>query len=123
MKTVLIVDDSSFMRSRLKEILVEMGKYVMGEAVNGKEAVELYKKYKPDLVFLDINMPELCGRDALLQIMDHDPNANIVMCSTLGAEEVVAECIEDGAVHYILKPFARENVKKLIGDLERTLND
>ena len=122
MKTVLVVDDSSFMRSRLKEILIEMGNYLVIEAVNGKDGIDLYKKHKPELVFLDINMPELSGRDALLQIINHDPRAHVVMCSTLGAEDIVAECIEEGAVYYILKPFVKDHVKKLIGDLEATLN-
>ncbi len=121
-ETVIIVDDSGFMRGRLREILIEMGKYVMGEGVNGKEGVDLYVKYKPDLVFLDINMPELSGRDALLQIKSHNPNANVIMCSVLGAEDIISECIEDGALYYVLKPFVRENVIKLVHQVETMLN-
>jgi two-component system chemotaxis response regulator CheY len=121
MKTALIVDDSQFMRDRLREILEDLEKVVIGEALNGKDAVHLYKEHKPDMVFLDINMPELSGKDALVQIMDFDPKANIIMCSSLGSEKIVAECIEEGAVYYILKPFVRNKVEEVINAISEAV--
>jgi len=118
METVLLIDDSQFMRARLKEILEGMGKKILAEAANGKEGIELYKSTKPDLVFLDINMPELSGRDALIQIINYDPNAQVIMCSTFGEEKLIAQCIQEGAIYYILKPFVREKVINVIKEIE-----
>ncbi len=117
METVLLIDDSPFMRTRLREILISLGMLVMGEAENGKEGIELYKSKKPDLVFLDINMPELSGRDALIQIINHDAEARVIMCSVNGEEKLIAECIQEGAIYYILKPFTRENVTKVVKEI------
>ncbi len=118
MKKVLLVDDSEFMRTRLGEILGSMGKLIVGEARNGKEGVEFYKATKPDLVFMDINMPELSGRDALIQIINHDPAAQVIMCSTFGEEKLIAQCIQEGAIYYILKPFVREKVINVVKEIE-----
>lgn len=118
METILLIDDSLFMRTRLREILESIGKSIVAEAENGSEGLELYKTTKPDLVFLDINMPVLSGRDTLVQIIKHDPSAQIIMCSTLGKEKLIAECIEEGAIYYILKPFTRENVIKLVEEID-----
>ncbi|MCE2928152.1 MAG: response regulator [Candidatus Caenarcaniphilales bacterium] len=109
------------MRNRLQEILQSMGKTVVAHAKNGKEGIKSFKEHKPDLVFLDINMPELSGRDALIQIMNMDPEAKVVMCSTIGSEDIVAECIQEGAIHYLLKPFIKDNVIKTIKELEENL--
>ncbi len=118
METILLIDDSQFMRTRLREILEGMDKTVVGEAENGKQGIELYKTTKPDLVFLDINMPELSGRDALIQIIKHDPDAQVIMCSTFGEEKLIAQCIQEGAIYYILKPFVREKVINVVKEIE-----
>lgn len=118
MERILLIDDSEFMRSRLKEIVESLDKIVVGEAENGKQGIELYKSLKPDLVFLDINMPELSGRDALIQIIKHDPDAQVIMCSTFGEEKLIAQCIQEGAIYYILKPFVREKVVNVIKEIE-----
>jgi two-component system chemotaxis response regulator CheY len=117
MKDVLIIDDSKFMSTRLHEILEGLGKNVVGIAANGKEGVAMYKELKPEFVFLDINMPELSGKDALLQIMAFDPQAFVIMCSTMGSEEIIAECIEAGAQYYVLKPFTRKSVEAVIAEV------
>ncbi len=117
MERVLLIDDSLFMRTRLREILENMGKSIIAEAENGNEGIELYKTTKPDLVFLDINMPVLSGRDALIQIINYDANAQVIMCSTMGEEKLIAECIQEGAIYYILKPFTRDNVTKVVREI------
>jgi two-component system, chemotaxis family, chemotaxis protein CheY len=119
MAKVLIVDDASFMRKRMSDVLKELGHLIVAEAENGKEAIGLYIKHKPDLVTMDITMPELSGKDALKQIIKIDPKAKIIMCSALGSEQVIAECIKAGAKSYIVKPYNKEKVdetiKKVLG--------
>jgi two-component system chemotaxis response regulator CheY len=114
MANVLVVDDASFMRKRMISVLEELGHSVAGEAENGKEAIGMYVKLKPDLVLLDITMPEVSGKDALKQIIKIDKNAKIVMCSALGSEQVIAECIVAGAKAYIVKPYNKEKVDETI---------
>lgn len=114
MASVLVVDDASFMRKRMIGVLTELGHTIAGEAENGKEAIGMYLKLKPDLVTLDITMPEVSGKDALKQIMKIDANAKIVMCSALGSEQVVAECIKSGARAYIVKPYNKDQVDEII---------
>ena len=114
MAKVLVVDDASFMRKRMVTVLGELGHEVVGEAENGKEAIGLYIKLKPDLVMMDITMPELSGKDALKQIMNIDGKARIVMCSALGSEQIIAECIKSGAKSYIVKPYNKEQVDEII---------
>ncbi len=114
MANVLVVDDASFMRKRMISVLTELGHTIAGEAENGKEAIGMYMKLKPDLVTLDITMPEVSGKDALKQIMKIDAKAKIVMCSALGSEQVVAECIKAGARAYIVKPYNKEQVDEII---------
>lgn len=114
MANVLVVDDASFMRKRMVAVLTELGHTIAGEAENGKEAIGMYLKLKPDLVTLDITMPEVSGKDALKQIMKIDGKAKIVMCSALGSEQVVAECIQAGARAYIVKPYNKEQVDDII---------
>ncbi len=117
MKTVLVIDDSEFMRDRLREILEGLKDYVIFEAVNGKEGIEKYKEQKLDLVFLDINMPEQSGRDTLVQIINFNPEAEVIMCSCMGQDNIIAECIEEGALFYLLKPFTRVNVEEVLKEL------
>ncbi len=119
MSRILIVDDAAFMRMMLKDILEKHGYQVVGEASNGLKAIELYKKDKPDIVTMDITMPEMDGIEALKEIMNFDPNANIIMCSAMGQQGMVMDAIKSGAKDFIVKPFQAErvieSVKKVLG--------
>ncbi|MFA5879120.1 MAG: response regulator [Candidatus Margulisiibacteriota bacterium] len=108
MANILVVDDAIFMRKIIADIFIKEGFNIIGEAENAKEAVELYKKLKPDLVTLDIVMPEIDHISALKaveMIMDFDPNANIMMVSAMGQQEYVVNAIKAGAKDFIVKPF------------------
>ncbi len=111
---VLICDDAEFMRNLLKDCLIEEEFEVVGEAVNGEDAVNKYKILKPDIVTMDIVMPIKSGIDAVREIMDYDPKAKIIMCSALGQEILVMDAIEAGAKDFIVKPFTSEHVIKVI---------
>ena len=119
MPTVLIVDDAAFMRLMLKDVLVKNGFEVVGEAENGSKAIAQYKELKPDLVTLDITMPEMDGITAAKEIMKLDSSACIVMCSAMGQQGMVIEAIQAGAKDFIVKPFQPDRVvaavKKAIG--------
>jgi len=119
MAKILITDDAAFMRMMLKDILTKAGHEIVGEAVNGLEAVEKYSQFKPDLVTMDITMPQCDGIQALKQIMAADPTAKIVMCSAMGQQAMVIESIQSGAKDFIVKPFqpqrVLETVTKLVG--------
>ncbi len=116
---VLFVDDSSFMRAILKGIILKEPFVLAGEATNGKEAVELYKKLKPDLVTMDIVMPEMDGIDAVKEIRAFDPGAKIVMVSAMGQQSMVIDAIQAGARDFIIKPFqpprVQEALKRVVG--------
>ena len=118
-KKVLIVDDAAFMRMMLKDILTKNGYEVVGEAENGAKAVEKYKEVTPDIVTMDITMPEMDGISALKNIRSIDSNAKVVMCSAMGQQAMVIEAIQAGARDFIVKPFQAdrvlEAVKKVIG--------
>ncbi len=114
MATALIVDDASFMRGSLKFIVETAGHEVVGTAKDGREAIELYKKLKPDLVTLDVLMDEMDGFTALKAIRDIDPAAKVIMVTALGHEEKQAEARELGAVGYIRKPFTMKEVSEEI---------
>ena len=118
-KRVLIVDDAAFMRMMIKDILSKNGYEVAGEADNGVKAVEKYKELTPDLVLMDITMPEMNGIDAVKNIKAIDPGAKIVMCSAMGQQAMVIESIQAGARDFIVKPFQAdrviEAVRKVIG--------
>lgn len=105
MARILIVDDAKFMRITLSNILTKANHEVVGEAENGREAVELYRKLNPDLVTLDITMPEMSGLDAIKQIRNEFPQAKVIMCSAMGQQKMVVESIEAGAKDFIVKPF------------------
>ena len=109
-KKVLVVDDASFMRIMLKDILKKNGFDVVAEAENGKTAVESYRELKPDAVTMDITMPEMNGIDAVREIRSIDSEARIVMVSAMGQQPMVIEAIRAGAVDYIVKPFQPERV-------------
>jgi two-component system, chemotaxis family, chemotaxis protein CheY len=116
---VLLVDDASFMRMMLKNILVGSGYEIIGEAENGAKAIEQFKALKPDLVIMDIIMPEMGGIDAVREIMKVNPGAKILMCSSMGQQSLVVEAIQAGAKDFIVKPFQPSNVieavKKVLG--------
>ena len=116
---VMIVDDSPFMRSILKNIIVKDGVQLAGEAGTGAEAVELYKRVKPDLVTMDIVMPEMDGIDAVRQIRSFDPQAKIVMVTAMGQQAMVIDAIQAGARDFIIKPFqtprVHEALKRVLG--------
>ncbi|MBZ4653523.1 MAG: response regulator receiver protein [Peptococcaceae bacterium] len=116
---IMIVDDAAFMRMMLKDILTKNGYDVIGEAENGQIAVDKYKDLRPDLVTMDITMPELDGISAVKKIKQFDPNARIVMCSAMGQQAMVIDAIQAGARDFIVKPFQPERVleavKKALG--------
>ncbi|WP_102346843.1 response regulator [Bacillus sp. Marseille-P3661] len=114
MARVLIVDDAKFMRMTLTNILQKGMHEVVGEGENGRIGVELYNRLKPDIVMLDITMPEMTGIDALKEIKAHDPNAKIIMCSAMGQQKLVVESIESGAKDFIVKPFDESRVLEAI---------
>ncbi len=118
-KNILIVDDAAFMRMMIKDILTKNGYNVVGEAENGAKAFEKYNELKPDLVLMDITMPEVDGIAALKMIKGADPNAMVIMCSAMGQQAMVIEAIQGGAKDFIVKPFqpdrVLEAVKKVVG--------
>ena len=109
-QTILVVDDAAFMRMMLKDILTKGGYEVVGEAENGLKAVDKYKELTPDLVLMDITMPELDGIGAVRQIKSIDPNAKIIMCSAMGQQAMVLESIQAGAKDFIVKPFQADRI-------------
>jgi two-component system chemotaxis response regulator CheY len=114
LKKVLIVDDTKFMRNILASILKKKDLDVVGEAVNGREAVEKYKQLKPDLVTMDIIMPEVDGIQAVKEIMKIDPKARILMCSAMGQQALVIEAIQAGAKDFVIKPFQPTRVMEAV---------
>lgn len=119
MKKVLIVDDAAFMRMMIKDILQKNGFEVVGEATNGLEAIDLYNRTQPDVVTMDITMPEMDGIEAVTKIKAADPNAKVIMCSAMGQQSMVMDAIKAGAKDFIVKPFQADRVleaiKKVIG--------
>jgi two-component system chemotaxis response regulator CheY len=110
MKKVLIADDASFMRQMIRDIIEPEGFEVVGEASDGVEVVEKFKKLRPDVVMMDIVMPKRSGIDAVKAIKADDAGARIVMCSALGQESLVTEAIQAGARDFIVKPFKPDAV-------------
>lgn len=114
MARILVVDDAMFMRTVLKGVLEEGGHTVVGEAENGDVAVKKYKDLKPDLVTMDITMPDKDGIAALKEIRDFDPNAKVIMCSAMGQQAMVVDAIKSGAKDFCVKPFDKERVLESI---------
>ncbi|BAB06687.1 response regulator [Halalkalibacterium halodurans] len=114
MATVLVVDDAAFMRMMIKDILTKNDFEVVGEAANGEEAVQLYKEHSPDLVTLDITMPEKDGIQALKEIKAYDADAKVIMCSAMGQQAMVIDAIQSGAKDFIVKPFQGDRVIEAI---------
>ncbi|MBA7542773.1 Chemotaxis protein CheY [subsurface metagenome] len=115
---VLLVDDLSFMRMVQKDILSGSGYDVVGEASDGLEAVEMYESLKPDIVLMDITMPNMNGLDAVNRILAADPQAKIIICSALGQQKLIVEAINSGLKDFIVKPFKAE---KLLSAMARAL--
>mgnify|MGYP005992861053 FL=1 len=119
MANVLVVDDAKFMRLTIGNILTKSNHTVIGEAENGKDAVSLYRDHQPDLVTMDITMPEMNGIEAVREIVKEYPKAKIIMCSARGQQRLIVEAIEAGAKDFIVKPFDEgrvlEAVKRVLG--------
>lgn len=113
-KRILIVDDAAFMRMMIKDILTKNGYEIAGEANDGKEAIEQFKETSPDLVTLDITMPEMDGVTALKEIKKIDQDAVVIMCSAMGQQAMVIDAIQAGAKDFIVKPFQAERVIEAI---------
>lgn len=118
-KTILIVDDALFMRKMLKDILTQAGYEVTGEGEDGEDGYQKYKALRPDLVTMDITMPNLSGIEGAKKIHSEFPEANILMCSAMGQENMVVESLISGAKGFIVKPFKADkvidSVQKIIG--------
>jgi two-component system chemotaxis response regulator CheY len=117
MKKVLIVDDAAFMRAAIKTILERNGFEVVGEAENGAIGVRKYQKLRPDIVTMDITMPEMTGLEALKHIRSFDPDAKVIMITAMGQEHLVKEAILSGAKSFIVKPFKEEHVVQTLKKL------
>ena len=118
MATVLIVDDAAFMRISIRNMLTKNGYEVVGESENGKQGVEHYKELQPDVVTMDITMPEMDGLAALKEIIAHNKAAKVIMVSAMGQETMVREAIVAGAKNFIVKPVKED---KLLNALEKAL--
>jgi len=116
-KRILIVDDTLFMRVKLRGLLEKWGHQVVGEGANGLEAVEKYKEMKPDLVLMDITMPEMDGIAALKEIMVFDAKAVVVMVSALGQERFVMDAVRSGARNYLIKPVQDNKLQEVLARL------
>lgn len=113
-KKVMIVDDMMYMRMKLKVIVESIGGEVVGEATNGREAITRYQTLQPDIVLMDVTMPELDGLGALKAIREVDPKAVVIIVSAMGQEAIVKQAIISGASNFIVKPFEEEKVKKVV---------
>jgi two-component system, chemotaxis family, chemotaxis protein CheY len=114
LRTVLICDDAVFMRTMLSDILTSAGFAVVGQAQTGKEAVDKFRELQPDLVTMDIVMPDMGGIDAVKQIMADYPEAKILMCSAMGQQSLVVEAIQAGARDFVVKPFQPSRVLEAV---------
>ncbi|MGM7681690.1 response regulator [Cytobacillus sp. Hm23] len=111
---ILIVDDAAFMRMMIKDILTKNGFEVVGEAADGVQAIEKFREFQPDLITMDITMPEMDGITALKEIKKLNSNAKIIMCSAMGQQAMVIDAIQAGAKDFIVKPFQADRVLEAI---------
>ncbi|MBR2483830.1 MAG: response regulator [Oscillospiraceae bacterium] len=116
-KKILTVDDAAFMRKMVKDTLTKAGYTDVYEAVDGADAVEKYGELAPDLVIMDITMPNMDGLEALKAIRAKDPNANVVMCSAMGQESMVMDAVRSGAKDFIVKPFKPDRILKTVSTI------
>ncbi|WAA13497.1 response regulator [Fervidibacillus halotolerans] len=116
MGKILIVDDSQFMRMTLSNIIRKLNHEVAAEAKTGKEAVQLYRFHRPDLVFMDITMPDMNGIEAIKMIKNEYPDAQIIICSAMAQQKIVMDAIEAGAKDFIVKPFEE---MRIVDTIER----
>ena len=112
--TVLVCDDAIFMRTMISDILSQAGYEIVGEAETGVQAVQKFKELKPDLVTMDIVMPDMGGIDAVREIVSQDPDARILMCSAMGQQALVVEAIQAGAKDFVVKPFQPSRVLEAV---------
>jgi two-component system, chemotaxis family, chemotaxis protein CheY len=117
MGRILVTDDAAFMRLQLRDMITKAGHEVIGEAQNGIIAIQKYKELKPDLVTMDITMPEMDGISALREIKEFDPNAVVIMCSAMGQQPMVVDAIKSGAKDFLIKPFKAERVEEALKKL------
>ena len=117
MPKVMVVDDAAFMRMRCKKMLVENG-FDVAEAANGIEAIAVYQKFKPDMVLMDITMPDMDGLAALKEIKKMDPGAKVAMVTAMGQQALVMEALKTGAMDFVIKPFDQERV---LGTIKKAL--
>ena len=118
MKTVLIVDDAAFMRVSIKNMLSKHGYEVIGEAENGKVAIQKYQELLPDIVTMDITMPEMDGLASLKKILAINPSANVIMVSAMGQESMVREAVLSGAKGFIVKPFKEDIIVSALSNIQ-----
>jgi len=114
MAKILVTDDAAFMRMQLKDILTKLGHEVVGEAENGKVSIQKYEELRPDLVTMDITMPEMNGIEAVKAIKENHPEAVIIMCSAMGQQSMVLEAIKAGAKDFLVKPFTKERIEEAL---------
>ena len=114
---ILIVDDSAFMRNMLKNIISQAGANVVGEGGDGQEAIDKTKELQPNIIFLDIMMPNVNGLDALKQIKADFPDIKVVMCTSAGQEKIIAEAVEAGASEFVKKPFKPDEITQVVAKL------
>ena len=117
---ILLADDLAFMRLVQKEVLTEHGYEIVGEATNGREAVEMYGQLNPDIAVLDITMPEMNGLDAMKEIFSVDPEARIIICSAIGQQNLIVKAINAGLKDFIVKPFTPE---RLLSAIAKAMED
>lgn len=117
MAKFMIVDDAAFMRSFLSNIILESGHEVIAEASNGQEAVQMFKRVRPDIITMDITMPDMDGISAIKHILNLDPKAKIIMCSAMGQQKMVLDAIAAGAKDFIIKPFQKDRVMESITNI------
>jgi len=122
MAKILIIDDSNFMRKLLKRIIEDSGHIIVGEASDGTEVLQKYKKLKPDLIFMDITMKNMSGFEALKIIKTVDNKAKIIMCSAMGQQLMIKNCIYEGALDFIVKPFKKDKIIESINKALLTIN-
>lgn len=114
MATILVVDDTMFMRASIRQMLEANGHSVVGEASNGKEAIEKYSLLHPEVVLMDITMPDMDGLEALHRIREVNPAAKVIMCTAMGQQEMVVKAVEYGASQFIVKPFQAERLISVV---------